>query len=157
MKARSCVIGLASGVLLVGALGLTRAQPRAEAEILERLERIERGLFADGSKLVRQRDQSIERKLVELERLAGQRRVAAPVNAGALRPLELQLDDIDDRLEREVERRLEQVERDVAEIGRHIERAGSSRLSDLPRAVEGIRRTLDSIERRLGSIERRIR
>lgn len=123
-----------------------------EREVLARLERIERGLFRQGSTLAKSERDSLEQRIEDLSwRLSSAGQPPAADDAGALRNLQSTIDELGRDLEREVADVLERMARTVEEIDRRGSREGDlgRRLDDLSRAVARIDGRLESIERRI--------
>lgn len=185
-------LGLALGVattLMLGAALSHQPQPPADP-VLDALARIERGLFKQDSRLPDDPDTSIEQMLEALgDRLA---KVERTVLSAAGRPagglgldlIETRLDDIERRLGGSRGPRLEELQREIAELGRSLEdvarktnlpggtdlaaleralAAVERRVDDLDRKASGpadtgrLERQLDSLSSRIGALERRIK
>jgi len=155
----SCVLGVVVLGVLAGVRGGQPGERTGDGGIVERLERIERGLFRADSRLVRARDASIERRLDEIEMLI--RRLGpggvGGVDADAIREMGQRLERIEDLIGREVVREVEDVSREVEAIGRRVEGFDRGGLGRAGRTLEDLDRRLERIERRLEAIERRIR
>lgn len=123
-----------------------------ELAILDRLARIERGMFRRDSTLPRSDADSIEQRI---EDLAGRVAVGHPPladDAGTLRDIKGAIDQLDRDVEREVADVLERLERTIVEMDRR-----ATRESDLVRRLDDLARAVERVDRRLESIERRIR
>ncbi len=162
--------GLAVGVMAMAQPGPEGDQPDpilqtatpVERAILQRLDRIERGLFRENSILPRSVNDSLEQRLEHLliEVRGGGGAKADPPGrldneAARVRDLDQDLRDLDQRVEREIERPVEQLTRRVADVEREVDRLTTNR--DDSREIENLRRSLGRIERQIASIERRIR
>ncbi len=164
------------GCGIVGALALAQPQPGrggepdpilqdatpVEQAILQRLDRIERGLFRENSTLPRSTNDSLEQRLEHLliEVRGGGGAKADPPGRldnepARIRDLDQDLRELDRRVEREIERPVELLTRRVADVEREVDRLATNR--DDSREIESLRRSLGRIERQIASIERRIR
>ncbi len=169
---RSMVI-VVGGCVAAGAFALAqpeRAGERAdpalnnatvvERAILERLERIERGVFRENSTLPRSANDSLEERL---ERMMGEVRGAdegdrAPGldnDDARLRDLDREFREFEMEVARKLERPAEELSRRVADVEREVDRIEMDRGAE--REIESLRRSIGRIERQIASIERRIR
>ncbi len=151
------------GAVMFGVLGGVQVGGHgavSDGDVSASLERIERGLFRPDSRLVRDRDASIERRLEEIEALVrrSMQGGSAPIGGGAdLRETARRVERIEDVLVREVSDAVEELVREVESIGRRVEGFDRGGLGRAGRSLEDLDRRLGRIERRLESIERRLR